>query len=91
MKRCAKCQTTWYCNCECQKTNWKSHKKIGAMQAAGNNIGPSLDKTFADATNSYKHKHTVASGPNIDHAETYRQENIKNLEKHIPNAFTHMN
>ncbi|KAL7918758.1 hypothetical protein ACQKWADRAFT_231453 [Trichoderma austrokoningii] len=28
LKRCAKCSTTRYCSRECQKADWKSHKKI---------------------------------------------------------------
>jgi splicing suppressor protein 51 len=34
LKRCSKCQTTQYCSRECQKTNWKQHKKICDSQAA---------------------------------------------------------
>ncbi|KAJ9645258.1 hypothetical protein H2199_003264 [Coniosporium tulheliwenetii] len=28
LKRCAKCQTTQYCSRECQKADWKTHKKV---------------------------------------------------------------
>lgn len=28
LKRCAKCQITEYCSRDCQKANWKTHKKI---------------------------------------------------------------
>lgn len=27
LKRCAKCKSQWYCSRECQKSDWKSHKK----------------------------------------------------------------
>ncbi|KAI1363621.1 putative MYND domain protein [Xylaria arbuscula] len=33
LKRCAKCATTLYCSRECQKTDWKTHKKICGKQA----------------------------------------------------------
>lgn len=34
LKCCAKCQTTRYCSRECQKTDWKTHKKVCAKNAA---------------------------------------------------------
>ncbi len=34
LKRCAKCQTTHYCSRECQKADWKAHKKVCARNAA---------------------------------------------------------
>ncbi|KAM0249633.1 hypothetical protein ACHAP5_002759 [Fusarium lateritium] len=34
LKRCAKCSTTQYCSRECQKADWKIHKRICAAQAS---------------------------------------------------------
>ena len=28
LQRCAACKTVWYCNVQCQKKAWKSHKKV---------------------------------------------------------------
>ncbi|KAF9773382.1 hypothetical protein IL306_008821 [Fusarium sp. DS 682] len=43
LKRCAKCSATPYCSRECQKTDWKVHKKICGKQAS-----PSANATAHD-------------------------------------------
>ncbi|KAJ6445638.1 Zinc finger, MYND-type [Purpureocillium lavendulum] len=35
LKKCAKCSATPYCSRECQKADWKAHKKICGKQAGG--------------------------------------------------------
>jgi mitochondrial splicing suppressor protein 51 len=52
LKRCAKCQTTRYCSRECQKSDFKQHKKQCAGLAniratTSGNPKPSVDSSTA--------------------------------------------
>ncbi|CAK4029829.1 Hypothetical predicted protein [Lecanosticta acicola] len=37
LKKCAKCMSVSYCDRECQKSHWKTHKKVCAMLAGATN------------------------------------------------------
>lgn len=55
LKRCAKCQTTWYCSRECQKAKWKEHKRVcasNAASAASGSNGPRTDAPAATSTSA---------------------------------------
>ncbi|KAK8069432.1 hypothetical protein PG994_006048 [Apiospora phragmitis] len=44
LKKCAKCHTTFYCSRDCQKVDWKVHKKVCNPNSQNNlsdKIGPS--------------------------------------------------
>ncbi|KAI5925405.1 hypothetical protein F4810DRAFT_708791 [Camillea tinctor] len=52
LKHCAKCSTTLYCSRDCQKADWKSHKKVCSKQQGAPGTTPSatprgLDQTVA--------------------------------------------
>jgi splicing suppressor protein 51 len=36
LKRCAKCHTAQYCSRDCEKNDWKAHKRVCAQYAAAN-------------------------------------------------------
>ncbi|CAM6085172.1 unnamed protein product [Calypogeia fissa] len=52
LKNCAKCPNTLYCSRECQKADWKQHKRVCASKQASNKeaptASPSPDFTAVD-------------------------------------------
>ncbi|KAG0651381.1 SET and MYND domain-containing [Hyphodiscus hymeniophilus] len=45
LTRCAKFHTTFYCSRDCQKADWKAHKKSYALNAANNASTPDNEST----------------------------------------------
>ncbi|KAF1851614.1 uncharacterized protein K460DRAFT_362375 [Cucurbitaria berberidis CBS 394.84] len=43
LKACAKCKTTQYCGRDCQKADWKTHKKVCAKNAADAFVGANTE------------------------------------------------
>ncbi|KAG5992205.1 hypothetical protein E4U43_003824 [Claviceps pusilla] len=51
VKRCAKCSTTPYCSRDCQKADWKVHKKICGKQARGTAPAPAAAASSSSSAN----------------------------------------
>ncbi|KAM3414720.1 hypothetical protein BST61_g9877 [Cercospora zeina] len=70
LKHCAKCKKVLYCNRECQKAHWKTHKKDCARLAGGSG------QSFASASRSDSKPFTAISQGNFLHDrsedETYK-------------------
>ncbi|KAK7216906.1 hypothetical protein V2G26_004909 [Clonostachys chloroleuca] len=44
IKRCAKCSSTPYCSRECQKVDWKNHRKVCGKESAGSSSSSSPNR-----------------------------------------------
>lgn len=52
LKRCAKCKSQWYCSRECQKSDWKSHKKVcGSTSAESNSTSATSSSSAGQGIN----------------------------------------
>lgn len=76
--RCAKCRETLYCNRDCQKTHWKTHKKVCASQANAN---------ISSSTSAEARTYVEA---NAIHSSTYSAPRLHDLDVHVPNPFTRL-
>lgn len=54
LKHCAKCQTTSYCSRDCQKADWKNHKKVCASNAARSANATASYSSSASASSALK-------------------------------------
>lgn len=76
--RCSKCRQTLYCNRDCQKAHWKTHKKVCASQANANaNASPSAE------ANAYVEANAI-------HSTNYSAPRLHDLDVHVPNPFTRL-
>ncbi|MCJ1309878.1 hypothetical protein MMC25_003539 [Agyrium rufum] len=70
LKRCAKCHGTSYCSRECQKADWKTHKKQCGNRASGGNGQPSASSSDG----------TVPGAPNLDFMSSLSGMNFSGID-----------
>ncbi|KKY26387.1 putative mynd domain [Diplodia seriata] len=92
LKRCAKCHSEQYCNRDCQKAHWKTHKKVCAAAAAAAAEG---------ATTSNNNNNNNNNNDDDDDDDDYETDDDddyetagaplpKNLDTPIPDPFTRL-
>lgn len=57
LNQCAKCKTTRYCSRDCQKADWKVHKKMCANQANTNATGDAYVEANTTHSSNYSSPH----------------------------------
>ncbi|KAK8151829.1 putative MYND domain protein [Phyllosticta citrichinensis] len=76
LQRCSRCQSERYCNRDCQKAHWKTHKKVCSTRA---NAAAAAAAAGGSTSNS-----------NSANNNTHTQPTAKNLDVYVPNPFTRL-
>lgn len=81
LQRCSRCRSERYCNRDCQKAHWKTHKKVCASNA---NANASANNASAAADGSASNADQASNTTNPT------KRTSKNLDVNIPDPFTQL-
>jgi len=86
LKACAKCKTTQYCNRECQKADWKIHKKVCALNASRAFI-PEHSNSYSAGRLNELEKHIPNPFTKLDQGQYLHDRPEKDVYKLLIDSF----